>query len=92
MFRSRYPLGILQLATEYREHYHSLSQEMVEIVSQREDQSFNGTIPIDMILRELHNEKLKYERNESSERTRTRIELMLSEEQMMMAKRLARLG
>ena len=84
--------GILHLAAAFRDRYYGLSQEMVDIVRQRPDQVFNGAIPIDMILRELHNEKLKYERNETSERTRTRIELLLSEEQMMLAKRSIRDG
>lgn len=70
------------IAMDFRSSYYELSDQMVEIKRRQDEfKGFQGTIPIDLIRREIRGERLQFRRNEASARARARLQMVLTDEQ-----------
>lgn len=74
---------IRQITTNYRDKYYNLGEELLVILKARDNFQFDGSIPVDMIEREIRGEHLRFLRRELEERSTARLQLLLTDEQRM---------
>ncbi|MCZ6837578.1 MAG: hypothetical protein O7G85_17520, partial [Planctomycetota bacterium] len=78
------------IANNYRDQYYDLSDQLVDIASQRNGFEFQGVIPMDLIRRELKGERVKFQRRETSARARARLRILLNDEQTRLMRQIIR--